>query len=291
MGLFDKITKNVQNAAGDFMENAGDAIKNFDTDKAAETISKNASSLAKNAKKAADDMAKKMPKSLDEIDLKKTATGAVGRTKDAIDKWQKDTKESNEKVKEAVAEKEDNRFKFNREDAVKILYCIMAVDGTLESSEHEKLLSIGTDMIDDFKDKENDLMHDLEVITPETSGEDYYYDLRDKVNDCIDHSVSSENNDIDGKMLLWNMLAIALSDDSYSEYEKKLIHYTAKKINIADSIVQEMEISADTIEAIERESDWLSKQDEKYSVVASKLEMLEKRKKAVMDGVVALLKD
>lgn len=95
MGLFNKI----QNAAGGFMENAGNAIKNFDADKAAETISKNASSLADNAKKAADGIAKNLPKSLDDINLKKTASDAVDRTKDAFDKWQKDTKDAKQKVK------------------------------------------------------------------------------------------------------------------------------------------------------------------------------------------------
>lgn len=167
----------------------------------------------------------------------------------------------------------------------------MAVDGILDTSEHDKLLSIGSDMIDDFKNKENDLMHDLEEIKPDTSGEDYYYDLRDEVNECINHSAGDENNDVDGRLLIWNMLAVAFSDGTFSEDEKKLIHYTAKKAKIADSVVQEMEISADTIKAIERESDWLSNLDEKYSVIAPKLEMLDKRREAVMSGVIALMKD
>lgn len=292
MGLFDQVLKKTQNAAGDFMKNAGEAIQNFDADQAKEDIANGAKSLAGSARKAADQIAENMPKSMDDIDVKKTASDLAGKTKEAVARWQKDTQDSREQVKEALKKDEERRCRLTREDAVRILYCVMACDGTVDDQEKQKLLSIGEDLIHDFSEKEETIMRDVADVTEESSGDDYFYDLRDRVNDCLKHSEENRKDaDVDGKLLLWNMLAVAESDGTYSQEEKKLIHYTAKKMNFEDSVVDEMELSAKTIETIEQEENWLKDQDLKYSEVEPQIEMLEKRKKAVMDGIAALIKD
>lgn len=292
MGLFDQMIKKTQNAADDLMKNAGDAIQNFDADKAKENIANSAKDIAANTKKAADHVAKNMPKSMSDIDLKKTASDISDKTKDAYQKWKKDTADSKKQVKDAMKEENDETCMITRDDAVRILYCVMACDGKTDEQEEQKLLSIGTDLIDGYKDKENEILSDVSSIREETSGDDYFYDLRDKVNECVNHSKENRAEaDVNSRILLWNMLAVAASDGSYDKEEKKLIHYTADKMGISGSVVDEMEMAARTIEATEQEENWLKDQDLKYSEVQPHIEMLENRKQAVMDGIAALMRD
>lgn len=292
MGLFDQMIKKTQNAAGDLMKNAGDAIQKFDAEKAKENITNGVKDLADNTKKAANYMAENMPESLSDIDLKKTAGDISDKTKEAYQKWKKDTADSEKQVKEALREETDKTVMLTRTDALRILYCVMACDGKLDEQEAEKLISIGTDMIDNFEGRENEILGDVMNVRKETSGDDYFYDIRDMVNECLNQSEHNRQKaDVNGRLLIWNMLAVAESDGLYSKEEKKLIHYTAEKIEINESVVDEMEMSARTIEAVEQEENWLKDQDLKYSEVQPQIEMLEKRKQAVMDGIAALLRD
>ena len=73
--------------------------------------------------------------------------------------------------------------------------------------------------------------------------------------------------------------------------EKRFIRYFALKTGIDGSVRMEMEQTFSTLVAIEREEVWLKSSDRPYRVIEERVNELQDRKNAIMQGVNALIKD
>ena len=78
---------------------------------------------------------------------------------------------------------------------------------------------------------------------------------------------------------------MAIKDLDYSENEKKLIDYIAKKLNIDKNVLVEMDNSIRTLYSIQNELNWIEKNVEYHSESSKLKKELEKRMSVVETSI------
>ena len=175
-------------------------------------------------------------------------------------------------------------------NAVKIIYYLMAADGKVFHSEEDKFNSIGCELDPDFMAKHEDIIAECQkqldkVIDPE----DYYDALQDGVEDALISSKLTADTFITPKLLVWDLLTIAYSDESYDEAERKLVKYIVRKTDIDKTVFLEMESSILTLMDIERELDWIKHTNKPYLTIESMVNELADRKNVIFESVKDLI--
>lgn len=175
-------------------------------------------------------------------------------------------------------------------NALQIIYYLMAADGTVFHSEEEKFDAIGAELDPEFADNKASIISGCQaqlgkIIDPE----DYYDVLQDGVEAAISDTQETSESIITPKLLVWNLLTVAYSDESYDETERKLIKYIVRKLNIDKAVFLEMESSMLTMLDIEKELAWIKTTDRPYLIIEARVNELEKRKNVVFDSVKDLI--
>ena len=175
-------------------------------------------------------------------------------------------------------------------NSIKIIYYLMAADGEIFHSEEEKFDSIGKELDPTFKDNREQIIKECQqqldkVIDPE----DYYDTLQDGVEEALTHSRQTADTFITPKLLVWDLLTIAFSDESYDENERKLIKYIVRKTGIDKAVFLEMESSIMTLVDIENELNWIKTTDKPYLVIEAMVNELADRKAVIFDSVKDLI--
>ena len=205
-------------------------------------------------------------------------------------------------IKESLKKKEKSSDK-NKEDtevleikvistrsALKIIYFLMAVDGEIFHSEEEKFDSIGEELDPDFAKNKDQIVGECQaqldkVIEPE----DFYDVLQDGVEDALLLSRQTADSFITPKLLVWDLLTVAYSDESYDEAERKLIKYIVRKTNIDKAVFLEMESSLLTLVDIEKELAWIKTTNRPYLVIEAMVNELADRKNVIFESVKDLI--
>ena len=174
--------------------------------------------------------------------------------------------------------------------ALKIIYFLMAVDGKVYHSEEEKFNAIGAELDPDFADKKEKLITECQcqldkVIEPE----DYYDVVQDGVEDALRLSVRSTDSFITPKLLVWDLLTIAYSDESYDETERKLLKYIVRKLNIDKAVFLEMEHSFLTLMDLEKELSWIKTTDRPYLTIEGMVNEIADRKNVIFESIKDLI--
>lgn len=175
-------------------------------------------------------------------------------------------------------------------NALQIVYYLMAADGTVYHNEEEKFDAIGAELDPNFADSKPAIIKDCQaqlenVIDPE----DYYDVLQDGVEEALLSSSETADTFITPKLLLWNLLSIAYSDESYDEVERKLIKYIVRKLGIDKAVFLEMESSMLTMLDIEKEIAWIKTTDRPYLTIEARINELTRRKTVIFDSVKDLI--
>lgn len=236
-------------------------------------------------------MLKKTTESLKDIDLKDSLKDLQDKGKDTLDVLKKKSEETIKKVEDVLSKTNEKTYKLTINDALRIMYYLIAIDGELTNDELDKFVLIGQDTDPSFIEYQNKLLDELKQTIESIDKEDYEDNIRDLIGDAIRNSQYSKNAVIDGKLFIWNLLAISYSDGECLESERKLIRYVTKLLEIDKSIILEMESYVYTLNAIEKEEVLLRGSNKPYSIIESKINELNDRKKAIMQGVHALLLD
>lgn len=121
--------------------------------------------------------------------------------------------------------------------------------------------------------------------------ENYYNNIINHVAEALIHSKTTPNGTIGKRLLLWNLLSVAYSDNEYSKTEKDILYIVNHIMEIDESTIQEMEADVATIYTIENEIEFLKNTNRNYQKVQEKLSVLEERKTTIMDSVRELLLD
>ena len=121
----------------------------------------------------------------------------------------------------------------------------------------------------------------------------YYLMAADVLQDGVEDAILSSNvvadTFITPKLLVWDLLTIAYSDESYDERERKLLKYIVRKLGVDKAVFLEMESSMLTILDIEKEIAWIKTTDQPYLTIEARINELTKRKAVIFESVKDLI--
>lgn len=283
----------------------------FNLKKLKDTVEKSADGI----KKSVSDAAEKMPDSAKNINISESMKDMAGKGQSMMDilKAKGDELVSSRKEKEdetkaaiknALRDKKGGEAVFSVRDALRIMYCMMLIDGNVSEEEEEKFCEIGLAYDQDFDACKKQLIDECNGVVQSESAqgidfvsivsvdsEEYYDQIHDYVGDLIKEENFYQTEGVRAKWLIWNLLAIAYSEGDYSTNERRLMRYIAKKSGVDNTVLLEMEHTFSTLIAIEKEEEWLKSSDRPYKVIEERVVELSNRKNAIMQGINALISD
>lgn len=170
--------------------------------------------------------------------------------------------------------------------SLRLVYYLMAVDGEIYHAEEEKFDLIGRELDPNFKENREKIVKRCQTHLERTKGQDDYFNIIKRgVVTAISLSKPTKDSFITPKLLIWDLLSVAYSDNQYDETEKKLIHFIVEKLNINESEFLEMENSFLTLMDIQKESDWIKTTDRQYKEIEKVVNELADRKVVILDSV------
>lgn len=283
----------------------------FDLKKIKDSVSKSADEI----KKSISDAAEILPDSAKNINLPDSMKDMAGKGQSMMDilKTKGDELVSSRKgkedetkaaIKDALRDKRGKEAVFSVRDSLRIMYCLMLIDGTVSEEEEAKYNEIGLACDQDFDSCKQQLIDEcngavqsetaqgVEFVSVESvDSEEYYDQIHDYVGDLIKEENFYQTEGVRAKGLIWNLLVIAYSEGDYSTNERRLMRYIAKKSGVDNTILLEMEHTFSTLIAIEKEEEWLKSSDRPYKVIEDRVVELSNRKDTIMQGIKALISD
>ena len=206
-----------------------------------------------------------------------------------------DIRESLKKKEKSPSKSKDNSEvleikAISTRSALKIIYYLMAVDGEIFHSEEEKFDSIGKELDPGFAQNKDQIVKECQAqLDKVIEAEDFYDVLQDGVEDALLMSRQTADSFITPKLLVWDLLTVAYSDESYDESERKLIKYIVRKTNIDKAVFLEMESSLLTLMDIEKELAWIKTTNRPYLVIEAMVNELADRKNVIFESVKDLI--
>ena len=119
--------------------------------------------------------------------------------------------------------------------------------------------------------------------------DDYYDVVQDGVEEAILIPNQSADSFITPKLLVWDLLTIAYSDEKYDEKERRLLKYIVRKFNIDSTIFLEMESSLQTLMDIEKETNWIKTTNRPYLTIEAQVNELADRRNVMFESVKDLI--
>ena len=273
MALFDlkNITKNIQKSADDLMKTVSDVTENLpDTVKSI------------NVGDSAKDAAQKGKSTLGAL----ISMGGAAIV-DQIDNVTK----TDEAVKSALKTDTTGERILPVKDALKLIYCLMAADGSISPEEEEKFLEIGNSLDPDFELWKDELIDDLSMKEAVLTDEDEYFDFIHDYAAEIIYKAEDTGEGIGTKTLIWDLLVMAFIEGDYSSREKRLIRFVARALDVDSTVLLEMEQTLRTITVLNKEEEWLKSVNRSYSVVEVQMSDLRERREIILTGLQALMAD
>ena len=275
MALFDlkSIKKNIQKSADDLKKTVSDAAENLPDSVKNINVGDSAKDAANKGKSALGSLVSKGGAALgDKLDRTKKTDAAV---KTALEKG---TNAAGERI-------------VSVKDSLKLIYCLMAADGSISPEEEEKFQEIGNSLDPDFEQWKDELTADLSMKEAVLPDEDEYFDFIHDYAAEILYKAEDTGEGIGAKTLIWDLLVMAFSEGDYSANERRLVRFAAKALSIDPAIPLEMEQTLRTITALDKEEEWLKSMNRPYSVIEEQVNELKERRETIMTGVHALIED
>ena len=226
--------------------------------------------------------------------IKDKFQGAVDSAKAAVkDVKIPDVKDVFKKREQPKQEEKPEVIKINSvstKNALKIIYYLMAADGQVFHSEEEKYDSIGKEIDPEFADHKEQIIKECQAQLDKVIDPCDYYDvLQDGIEDVLLSSRQTADTFITPKLLVWNLLTVAYSDERYDEAERKLIKYIVRKTDIDKALFLEMESSILTLMDIEKEIAWIKTTNRPYLTIEAMVNELADRKGVIFESVKDLI--
>lgn len=175
-------------------------------------------------------------------------------------------------------------------NVMKIMYYLMAVDGTIYHGEEEKFDSIGKETDPGFLDYKEDIIKECKDQLDKSFDElDYYDVVQDGVFEALVVDETPSEYSVPAKKFLWNLLSVAYSDEKYDDNERRIIRQVARKLDIDKVIFLEMESSIMTLVDLEKEVTWIKSTDRPYLKIEAMVNEIQKRKTVVFDSIKDLI--
>ena len=213
---------------------------------------------------------------------------------DEVEQIKEDLKQKNSKKQVSDNSSEDVRSlnikAISTRNAIKVFYYIMAADGQIFHNEEEKFNLIANEIDPNFADNREKIILECKAqLDKVVDPEDYYDVLREGVEDALLSSRTTADTFITPKLLVWDLLTLAYSDEHYDETERKLIKYIVRKTNIDKTIFLEMESSIMTLMDIENELAWIKTTNKPYLTIEAMVNELIDRRNVIFESVKDLI--
>lgn len=176
------------------------------------------------------------------------------------------------------------------ENALKIIYYMMAADGEIIQSEAEKFDAIARELDPDFDAHKEALIGACKKqIEKAIDPEDYFDALQDGVAEAIQAPAGAAGVRIAPKLLVWDLLAIAYSDEACADAERRLLKYVVRRLDIDRAVFMELESSLATLLDLERELQWVKTTDRPYLTIEAAVNEIANRKRVILESVMDLI--
>lgn len=174
--------------------------------------------------------------------------------------------------------------------AIKIIYYLMAADGTIYQNEEEKFDEIGKELDPDFEYAKADIIRECQAqMGKAMDPEDALDVLQDGIEEAISVGIITKGNVITPKVLVWDLLSIAYSDGNYDEKERRLLKCVARRLNIEKDVFLEMESSFLALMDLEKELAWIKTTDRPYLTIEQMVNEIADRKTVIMESIKDLI--
>ena len=265
-------------------------------------IKKNIQKSADDLKKTVSDVAETLPDTVKNMNVGDSAKDAAHKGKSTLgnlismggaalaDQLDYVTK-TDAAVKSALETDKAGERIVSVKDALKLIYCLMAADGSISPEEEEKFQEIGTSLDPDFEQWKDELIEDLSMKEAVLTDEDEYFDFIHDYAAEIIYKAEDTGEGIGTKTLIWDLLVMAFSEGDYSTNERRLIRFAAKALDVNPTVLLEMEQTLRTITALNKEEEWLKSVNRPYSVVAEQMNEVKERRETILTGLHALMAD
>lgn len=272
----------------------------FDFGKGLKDVQNKIQDSAETVKKSAKEI--KIPEKIDLEGVKgfaeKAAESAKKATETAVDNTKKVMQKAGKNPNEVSKKKTDKKEAIDdgavqvlsTESAIKIVYYLISADGKINDREMEKFGEICVNLDPKFDEYKDTLIASCkEELDKAIDDEDDYDVLQDAVENAIRKSEPKQDSYITPRLLLWDLLTIAYSDDHYHEKERKLMKYLVRKMNVDKAVFLELESSMLTVMDIDKEIEWIKTTDRPYLTIEAMVNELMERRSVVFEGVKDLI--
>ena len=175
-------------------------------------------------------------------------------------------------------------------NALQIIYYLMAADGTVYHSEEEKFDAIGVALDPNFADSKPAIIKDCQAqLEKVIDSEDYYDVLQDGVEDAIQSSNETADTFITPKLLVWDLLTIAYSDESYDETGAQTAQVHRPQAANRQSCFSGNGKQHPDNSGYRKEIAWIKTTDRPYLTIEARINELTKRQAAIFDSVKDLI--
>lgn len=183
---------------------------------------------------------------------------------------------------------------FKKEEALKVFYYLMSVDGEISSEELTFFDEVGQELLgEEYQGKKQSLIDDCNnQIHNNIDDSDVAYDLiSEGVDKALRDTIGNPSQGVSPRLLVWNLLVMALSNDEYSKTERRLIKHIVRTHSIDSSVFLEMEQMIQTLNAVSNELRWLEDSNRPYAEIRPLVEENEKRQAVIRESARALIED
>jgi len=175
-------------------------------------------------------------------------------------------------------------------NAIKAIYFMMAADGEIYHGEEEKFDAICTELDQGFGNIKEAIIAECKAYLDKAlEPEDYYDALQDGVADALIQNSPTEESFITPKILVWNLLSVAYSDEQYNEAERRLLKFVVRKLDIDKAVFLEMESSMLTLLDLEKELAWIKTTNRPYLTIEAMVNEIADRKNVIMESIMDLV--
>ena len=180
---------------------------------------------------------------------------------------------------------------FDKKSALKSFYYLIAIDGRIVPEEIKKLDMIGHEIDPEaYADFREELLAEcMSKIESLESTDDYSDIVQELIDAALDETEITDR--ISTRLVIWNMLVLAYSDDEYDESEKRLIKHIARLTEVDNSVLLEMEMILKAYGDVLQELEWLEQSERPYTEIRPHVEEIENRKQVLLRNAMELIAD
>lgn len=178
-------------------------------------------------------------------------------------------------------------------NAVAIFYYMMSVDGIKAETELQKLDEIGVQIdVENYSNYRDEMIERCENQKKSVIDEEDFYDvISEGVDKEIYADISEDEIVIASRLLIWNLLVVAYSDDEYHRDERRLIKHIVRLSGMPTSVFLEMEQLIRALNEVENERKWLEISERPYFEIAPIITELDKRIVVISESAKNLIAD